>query len=362
MELSSELPLYESIKRELKSRIESGELPEGARILPEIELAKQVGVSRSTARKALQSLEMEGYISRTAGRGSFVKGLRTSERAGRGAGQGTLAITIAQIERYNHAGLIVQGFMNEAVGQGCHAVIHPPIAPGMDEFEYLVSVRRSGIDGWALWLMDPSEKSINLLRNFQKSGCALCLVDRYARGLDADFVVTKNEEMAYVLTRELIRRGHEQIGIIAFPSDNTFTEDRFNGYKRAVQECGLPLRDDLIVIDQIQGVDPLRLQILGLLGRRERPTAIFCGSEHHAALLARELDRLGYEIPGDIELAMVDDNRYAETADFPILTAVQRSYEMGKIAAEVLGRRLAEPNAPLQQHFMDFDLNFSPAT
>lgn len=73
MKLTSELPLYESIKRGLQARIESGELPEGARILPEIELAHQSGVSRSTARKALQALEMEGYLSRTAGRGSFVK-------------------------------------------------------------------------------------------------------------------------------------------------------------------------------------------------------------------------------------------------------------------------------------------------
>jgi DNA-binding LacI/PurR family transcriptional regulator len=361
LDLSSELPLYESIKREFKSRIESGELAEGTRILPEIELAKQVGVSRSTARKALQGLEMEGYITRTAGRGSFVKAPRRDDANAVQAGRGTLAITLPQIERFNHAGQIVQGFLNSALSNGFHAVMHPPISPVMDEFEYLVNVRRSGIDGWALWLVNPSEKNINLLRNFQRSGCALVLIDRFVRTLESDFVVTKNEEMAYTLTRELIRRGHRQVGIITFPGDSTFTQDRFNGYRRAIEEAGFTYNDELAIIDEIQGLDPLRLQILGLLGRRERPTAIFCGTEHHARLLVGELGRLGYSVPDDLEVAMVDDNRYGSELDIPILIATQRSYEMGRRAAALLQRRIEFPDSDWQQVFLDFDLNFTPA-
>ncbi len=361
LDLSSELPLYEAIKRELKARIESGELPEGTRILPEIELAKQVGVSRSTARKALQALEMEGLLSRTAGRGSFVRSPRREDPgAGEGPGTGTMAVSVPGIDRFNHAGQLVQGFMNDSVTSGFHAVIHPSMSSGADEFEYLLGVRRSGINGWALWLNSSAEKIYGLLRNFQKSGCALVLVERYARTLDADFVVTDNGGMAYQLTSELIKRGHTDIGIVTFPMDNSVNEDRFAGYRRALEEHGLPFQEDMVVMDRIQGTEPLRMLMLGLLGRRRRPTAIFCPFEHHAALLAKELARLEYKIPEDIELAVIDDNRFAESVDFPLIYATQRSYEMGRLASQMLQQRLMNPHLDLQQRFLDFNLSFAP--
>jgi LacI family transcriptional regulator len=275
-------------------------------------------------------------------------------------GSGTLAITLHGIERFNHAGQIVQGFMNEALANGFHAMAHPPNATGVDEFEYLLNVRRGGIDGWALSLLSSTEKNVSLLRSFQRSGCALVLVDRYIRELESDFVITKNEEMAYTLTQELIRRGHREIGIISFPMDNTQYQDRFAGYRRAMAETGIPYEDDLLVMDRIQGFEPLRMQMLGLLGRRKRPTAVFCMSEHHAAWLVRELQRLDYKIPEDIELAVVDDNRFSEHTEFPVLSATQRSYEMGQRAAEFLRKRLAAPRSEWQHCYMDFDLNFSP--
>ncbi len=362
MELSSDLPLYEAIKRELQERILNGELPEGTRILPEIELAKQVGVSRSTARKALQALEMEGYLSRTAGRGSFVKTPHKKNGAGVAAGKGTLAVTVCHLERFNHAGQIVQGFMNAAVTDGYHAVIHPPYSNSSDEFEYLLNVRRSGIEGWALWLVRSTEKNVQLLRSFMKSGCALVLVDRYVRNMDCDFVVTKNEEMAYQLTRELVKRGHTEIGIINFHLDCTLTEDRLAGYMRALKEADIPFQEDLTVTDRIEGVDPLRMKLLALLGRRKRPTAIFCSTEWHAQLLLKELDGLGYRVPDDIELAIIDDNRFCETLECPAIHATQRSYEIGRQAAEILSKRLEDPGMEWQQRFLDFALNFTPSS
>jgi DNA-binding LacI/PurR family transcriptional regulator len=358
--MSSDLPLYEAIKRDLQARIESGELPEGARILPEIELAKQVGVSRSTARKALQALEMEGYLSRTAGRGSFVKARRKQPDTTAGPGRSTLAVTLFHIERFNHAGDILQGFMNTAVAAGHHAMVHPQLNGAYDEFEYLVNLRRSGIEGWALWLVKATQKNVNLLRNFQKSGNAIVLVDRYARALESDYVVTCNEKMAYVLTRELTRRGHETIALINFMHDNTVAEDRHAGYVRALSEADIPAESEYIITDTIQGPEALRMQILALLGLRRRPTAVFCATAHHAWFVAEELQRLGYTIPGDVELAVVDDNRMQEQVEFPILAAVQQSYEMGCMAAEMLQKRLQEPGMPWQKAELGYTLNFEP--
>lgn len=359
MKLTIELPLYESIKRDLQARIESGELPEGARILPEIELAQQSGVSRSTARKALQALEMEGYLSRTAGRGSFVKARHRGD-SGALEDRGTMALTLFKVHGELHSAQILQGFMVYASSHGFHALLHPQIIEGSDEFEYLVGLRRHPADGWALWLHRATEKNLGLLRHFQRSGGALVLLDRFAPTLECDYVVTRNDDMTFDLTSELVRRGHRHIGFINFVHGSTVIEERHAGYCRALAAAGIPFEDDLVVTDLIQGNDALRMQILALLGLRRRPTAVICDSGHHARLLNEELERLGYAVPGDIELAAVDDNNLDAETEYPVLCARQRSFEMGHIAAELLHRRIEHPDAEWRRVRLDYDLNFTP--
>jgi len=68
----SKTPYYHQVYEALRSRIVSGEWPPGHMLPPESELTTQYGVSRITARQALQVLVKEGRIYRERGRGSFV--------------------------------------------------------------------------------------------------------------------------------------------------------------------------------------------------------------------------------------------------------------------------------------------------
>ena len=64
-------PKYLQITDILRNRVMTQMQP-GERILPEVDLGKQFGVSRETIRQALEPLEREGLITRSRGRGSFV--------------------------------------------------------------------------------------------------------------------------------------------------------------------------------------------------------------------------------------------------------------------------------------------------
>ncbi|AIQ48576.1 trehalose operon transcriptional repressor [Paenibacillus sp. FSL R7-0273] len=64
--------IYLQIYNEYSSRIHSGQLPAGAKLPSESELAESYGTSRETVRKALNLLFREGYIHKIKGRGSFV--------------------------------------------------------------------------------------------------------------------------------------------------------------------------------------------------------------------------------------------------------------------------------------------------
>jgi GntR family transcriptional regulator len=65
-------PLYIQIKDTLQAQIESGALAVGDRLPSERELADAFGVSRMTARQALQLLQQNGLSRRQVGKGSYV--------------------------------------------------------------------------------------------------------------------------------------------------------------------------------------------------------------------------------------------------------------------------------------------------
>jgi len=66
------VPLWFQIAERLRAAVAKGEFSPGDRLPSETELNGLYGVSRTTARSALDRLEQEGLITRRAGRGSIV--------------------------------------------------------------------------------------------------------------------------------------------------------------------------------------------------------------------------------------------------------------------------------------------------
>src|SRR5205807_1279843 len=72
MRLQSRVPRYHRIAEVLRERIRVGELPSGARLDNQRQLAKSFGVTLMTLRQALELLEREHLITRRHGLGTFV--------------------------------------------------------------------------------------------------------------------------------------------------------------------------------------------------------------------------------------------------------------------------------------------------
>src|SRR5579859_6372563 len=64
--------LYRQIADQITSLIDRGEYASGARLPPERDLARQLGVSRPSVREALIALEVEGYVDVRVGSGVYV--------------------------------------------------------------------------------------------------------------------------------------------------------------------------------------------------------------------------------------------------------------------------------------------------
>ena len=69
---SSEDPIYEQIIKQIKSQIINGDLREGEPIPSIRRLARELGISVITTKRAYEELEKEGFIDTVGGKGSFV--------------------------------------------------------------------------------------------------------------------------------------------------------------------------------------------------------------------------------------------------------------------------------------------------
>jgi GntR family transcriptional regulator, arabinose operon transcriptional repressor len=355
-DIPADMPVYAYIKRELKNQIESGELPEGARVPSEFELARMYGVSRNPTRQALRDLELEGYVTRAPGRGSFVAPIQQHQRVLQMNGLQTVAIACPEMEsRYTRS--VVKGFVSRASEHKYHPMVYFLRFSNQAEFDFLADIRNSGIGGIAFWLQHATERTLNLLQKFKKASFPFVLIDRYVRGLDADFVVTDNIDTAYQLTKGLIGRGHSQIGYISTPLDNTTAEDRFTGYRRALKEADIPYSEELLgLIDDVDS-EPIFSVVSRIMAHRRRPSAYVCVNDGAAEKLIDTLSELDYTVPGDVELAAVDDNELAEALGVPMLRMSQAGEAMGAKSAEILLERIARHDLPPQHHFLKADFH-----
>ncbi len=342
-------PVYEPVKTFLKTAIEDGAYQAGDQLPSETALMEQFGLSRHQVRHALRELELEGYIERSQGKGSFV----APEHRRPGAtlrlnGKRTVAILVPHY-RSLFVRQLLEGIMQHALNSGFQMVVHNVRYDDDSEYEFISDVATSGVAGMAAWIGFHQERTLDVLRELQTLRFPVVLLDRYFPGIELDYVGTDHEELGYRLTRALIERGHRHIGFVNIQDvPLTSVQERLAGYRRALDEAGIPLRPELELYLPAplpsEGVRPSA----AVMGLKERPTAFFAVNDLVALDLQKDLDVLGYAVGADIEIASVDDDHVSEDQGVPMIRVFQQGHAIGHRAAEILADRIANPQTPPQ--------------
>ena len=79
-------------------------------------------------------------------------------------------------------------------------------------------------------------------------------------------------------TKYLVDMGHRQIGIISGPPELLCSRARLDGYRAALERAGLSVNDQLVETGRLPRQGRYE-QAKVLFNLRERPTAIFAGSD-----------------------------------------------------------------------------------
>jgi len=191
-----------------------------------------------------------------------------------------------------------------------------------------------------------------------QAGIAAVFVDRPAGLIDADVVLSDNEGGACAGVDHLIRQGHRAIGFIGDSADIYTAELRHRGYRQAMGTAGLPVDESWVVLAPPDASEVARALARMITGPAP-VTALFCGNNRSTVLVVRELaamgrrrhahGREGAEPARALALVGFDDFELADMLVPAITVVAQDTGEMGRLAAELLFRRLAGQRGPAQR-------------
>lgn len=217
---------------------------------------------------------------------------------------------------------------------------------------YLRNVlRRQMVDGLLMISLTPSDEDVAQL---QHSGMPTVLIDAHHPQLNR--VVVDNVTGGYQATRHLIELGHCRIAYISdFLNDpfNSPVRDRFDGYRRALAEAGIPFRPEYHLQGQHSRFTASRLthEVLAL---PEPPTAVFAYSDTQAIGVLEAANELGIPVPQALSVVGFDN---IEASEYLHITTIRQAlYESGVRGCEMLLEAMANPLREAQEILLSIEL------
>jgi len=215
-----------------------------------------------------------------------------------------------------------------------------------DEIEAALRVMSGRVDG--LILMSPQIDAQTLKSNLPLN-LPVVLLNCFVDGVSFDSLNIDNFGGASQMTRHLIQHGHQRIAIIKGNAGNLDADERFRGYRQALQENHIAASKALEIsgsFSEESGYEAVK-KILALT---PRPTAIFASNDSMAIGALSALREIGVEIPAEIALVGFDDIPIARFLS-PTLTSVRVAiHELGSQSIQKLVHAIREKNKHVKQH------------
>ena len=149
--------------------------------------------------------------------------------------------------------------------------------------------------------------------------------------VECDQVVFDFEQRAYLATQHLLQLGHRELGF-CFHGPMTQFDENLRGFRRALQERGLKVRDEWLFEGGNYEEGGFRLA-QAFLSWSNRPTGICIINDVSAATFVNILARHGWQVPHDVSVVGFDDALAARYALVPLSSV---SYPLQTIGKQVV--------------------------
>jgi LacI family transcriptional regulator len=196
-----------------------------------------------------------------------------------------------------------------------------------------VSIARSNlVDGIILLKTRKNDKGIERL---SQTDFPFILVNHKKYSQKVNFVDSCNIKGAKLAVEHLYKLGHRKIAFVTGEMYETNAIDRLNGYKKTLEDFGLPFRKEWVINGKFSK-DTAYESSKGLLNSKKIPTAIFCSDDYMAIGVIDRIKEAGLSVPEDISVIGFDDIELSSYIKPSLTTIRQPIHEIGKKSAELL--------------------------
>jgi LacI family transcriptional regulator len=209
------------------------------------------------------------------------------------------------------------------------------------QFRVVQELHQRRVDGLILALTSDNGLVLDYLK---RNKVATVLIDRLASDR-FDQVGVENVLSTMELTLHLVSHGHQRIGFIAGKAGLATSDERLEGFSRALRQAGLAESRDLIECGE-STLEGGRQAAHRFLEKARPPTALVSGNNLMTVGALRALREAGLRVPQDLPLVGFDNFDWAEFASPPLTVMAQPAAELGSVAIDLLMRRLKDPSVP----------------
>ena len=280
-------------------------------------------ISQATRERVEAAVKELGYVPNT-----IARGLRSKRTM-------TLALVVTDITN-PYFTLMARGVEDVAGDSGYTVVYCNSDESEAKEEKYVNILAQRQVDGV---LLVPSCGNVKTIKFLLSNDITVVALDRRVSGVEIDSVRSDSQDGANRLINLLIRLGHKRIAMITGPKDVSTSVDRVTGYQQALSEADLD-ENELVyygAFNQESGYEFTNQAML----HSPRPTAIFGANNFITIGIIKALHDLKIDVPDDVSVVGFDDLPESMLVNPFITVARQPAYEMGRIATELLLKRIS---------------------
>lgn len=308
------------------------------------DVARQAGVSHQTVSRVINGSEdvlpetravVEGAIEQLGYRPSAI-----ARSMARGSTH-TLAIISPNLTDYTFAS-VIEGAEVEA-RQHNYFVLSSS-ASDLQSFRGLVDelVGHRRVDGLIVINPYADDRYMHIPKDFPVVFVGARSHDELVCSISLD-----DEKVAYEATQHLISLGHKRIGLITGPMEEDCSQDRREGFQRALAEAGIPF-DDSLTFEGDWSASSGSDALLDFMDKNNLPTAIFAQNDRMAMGVMRAARDLKLDVPTQLSVIGVDDMPLSSYFDPPLTTMRQDMPLIGQEAIrklmQIIRKKTIEPS------------------
>ena len=332
-------PKYQIIIDDIKSRILSGEYSVGKQIPTEAALQETYKVSRQTVRKAILELANEGFLRSEKGSGTYVSNQYQLKSGG--SNTKTIGVITTYISDYIFPSIIrgIESRLNEENYSLLLASTNNDVEQEKKALEMMLSF---GVDGL---IVEPTKSNlynpnISYYLSFKEQEVPFIMINAYYEELSVPFLCLDDVQSSYLATKELIGKGHTQIGLIS-KSDDLQGKYRMKGYIKALGESKLSFRPEHVMSFDTETKPNLSSNLKNFLEENiDQLTAIVCYNDEVSLELANVCKQLNIQIPQKLSIIGQDNSYIAKNSNISLTTLTHPQEQMGRDAADWLIKKL----------------------